>query len=546
MDILYIVIAILVTGIGAYFLASKNTNKPMGSIMIDELKLQNQSQIADLKSDLEHRYKERESELQRNLEERVKLRIDTEHLKMREEIVQEEEKLRTQALHLQLELSKKQEELSAKILALDVEKEALASQKNAFDKQATEISEKEKTLDTEYQTKIEKVAKLKQSEAATQVMQRAEESMGLDLLEYQKKALETTRDTVNTQAREMVLEAIQRCSSEVANEATITIVKLKNPEDKGKIIGKQGRNIQWLEKTLGVEIVIDDTPDAVTVSGFNSVRRHVAKRTLEMLLEDGRVHPGSIEDMYERAKNQISNEIAEAGHEAVDSLGIIDFPEKLLRILGRLRFRTSYGQNILKHSVEMARLAKLLAMDMNEKFFNLPDKIDVDICVKGALLHDIGKALDEEGQTKGDHVLLGAKVADTFGLDWRLRKCITAHHDESYTDEYKGVCLEAIVVDACDNISGGRPGARKESVEAFYQRVEAMERIAKETNGVKQAWVMKGSRELWVFFDTYRISPAQMHKLTKTIADRIQTEVRYPGEIKIMGLWEDRVIEYAA
>ena len=249
-----------------------------------------------------------------------------------------------------------------------------------------------------------------------------EQKCFLLLLIYQKKALEHTRNTIDTEARELVLEAIQRCSSEVANEATITVVKLKNPEDKGKIIGKQGRNIQWLEKTLGVEIIIDDTPDAVTVSGFNSIRRHIAKRTLEMLLEDGRVHPGSIEDFYEKSKNSISNEITQAGHEVVESLGIIDFPEKLIRVLGRLKFRTSYGQNILKHSMEMARLAKLLATEVNEKFFKLADKVDVDICVKGALLHDIGKALDEEGATKGDHVLLGEKVAETFNLDWRMVK----------------------------------------------------------------------------------------------------------------------------
>lgn len=551
MELLWIVLTALVAGGGTFlYLQSQNKNKSFSpdssdiARKIEEIKAEKQAQLDEYKKDLQERFREKEEEIEKTLEQRAQLKLEEQKLKLRETLAQEEESLRTKSLELQLELNKKQEDINHKMEELNSHKAALEAERSALLEKQAAVKEKEMRLDTEYRDKLERVAKFKQEEARKLLLQRAEEEIGVDLLEYQKKALESVKERVNMEARELVLEAIQRCSSEVANEATITVVKLKNPEDKGKIIGKQGRNIQWLEKTLGVEIIVDDTPDAVTVSGFNSVRRHIAKRTLEMLLIDGRVHPGSIEEMYEKAKNQISDEITEAGHEAVESLGIIDFPEKLIRILGRLKFRTSYGQNILKHSVEMARLARLLAVEMNEKFFKLP-KIDVDICVKGALLHDIGKALDEEGATKGDHVLLGAKVADTFGLDWRIKKCITSHHDESYEDEERGVCLEAIVVDACDNISGGRPGARKESLEAFYQRVEAMEKIANETPGVRQSWVMKGSRELWVFFDTQEISPAQMHRITKTIADRIQAEVRYPGEIKVLGLWEDRVVEYA-
>lgn len=553
MEPLWIILAAVAAAGGTFVFTRGQASKPLNTAELDkqlkerieEIKKEKQDQLDEYKQELVSRIKEKEKDLEDTLEQRAKLKIEEQKLKLREDIAKEEEKIRSKSLELQLELNKKQEEITKKLEEINIQKAGLEEEKSGLLDRQSRVEEKEKTLDKEYKEKLEKASKLKQSDAQSLIMERAEEAVGQDLLSYQKKALESVKERVDEEARQLVLEAVQRCTSEVANEATITVVKLKNPEDKGKIIGKQGRNIQWLEKTLGVEIVIDDTPDAVTVSGFNSIRRHVAKRTLEMLLEDGRVHPGAIEDMYEKAKNNISTEITQAGHEAVESLGIIDFPEKLIRIIGRLKFRTSYGQNILKHSVEMARLAKLLATEMNEKFFTLPKQVDVDICIKGALLHDIGKALDEEGATKGDHVLLGQKVAETFNLDWRIVKCITAHHDESYEDKKNGLCLEAIIVDACDNISGARPGARKESVEAFYQRVESMEKIASETPGVKQAWVMKGSRELWVFFDTNNITPKQMHDLTRTIADRIQGEVRYPGEIKVLGLWEDRVIEYA-
>lgn len=438
--------------------------------------------------------------------------------------------LKNQMLDLQLEYEKKEEELKKKEESLEKDRLKLEQ----------EWGEKNK----EILQKMEQISGLSQEEVKKNLIKEVEEKIGLDLLNYQKKALINIRQNINLEARQIVSMAIQRCSSEVANEATVTVIKLKNNEDKGKIIGKNGRNIMWLEKTLGVEVIIDETPDIVTISGFNSIRRHVAKKTLELLLEDGRLHPSAIEEMHEKAREQISQEIIDAGHEAVESLGIVDFPEKLIRILGRLKFRTSYGQNILKHSVEMARLASTLCDEINMKFSHRTP-LDRMICIKGALLHDIGKAIDEETQPKGDHVKLGAKVADIFNLDWRIKKCITAHHDESYEDEKNGVAVEAIIVDACDNISGSRPGARKESLEFYYQRLEAMEEIAEKTEGVQKAWIMRGARELWVFFDTKKVGPKKVQLLTKEIAEKIELSVIYPSEIKVIGMWENRVVEYA-
>jgi ribonuclease Y len=200
---------------------------------------------------------------------------------------------------------------------------------------------------------------------------------------------------------------------------------------------------------------------------------------------------------------------------------------------------------MLKHSVEMAKLAALLANEMNLKFPHRERPIDVSICVKGALLHDIGKAVDEESIPHGNHVEIGEKICDTFNLDWRIRKCISSHHDESYYDPEHGFCIEAAIVDACDNISGGRLGARKETAEAYYQRMEDLEKIAEGTPGVNKCWIMRGSRELWVFFDTEKIDALKMHELTRGIAKRIQTDIKYPGEIKVVGIWEDKIVEYA-
>jgi ribonucrease Y len=473
------------------------------------------------------------AELTAQMEQRIERETEKTALYWQQKMLQEEERFGIQmrefqqeTLAIRAEQSRHQDQLLEKEQAVIFRQESLTKQER------------------ELATQKESIAQLTTQDARKQVMAAAQEEAGYDMLQYQKKALEEARDMVQYDARHLVTLAIQRCASEVANEATITTIKLQNNDEKGKIIGKGGRNILWLEKTLGVELIIDETPDVVTISGFSSIRRHIAKRTLEMLLADGRLHPSAIEETYEKAAAMLSDEIAEAGHEAVSDLGIMDFPEKLIRIIGRLKFRTSYGQNMLKHSIEMARLAGILADEINEKFPHR-NPISKEMVIKGALLHDIGKAIDEETQPKGDHIALGAKVCDTFGLDWRIRKAVTAHHDESYEDAEHGFCLEAVIVDACDNISGGRPGARKESLEAYYQRVEAMEKIAEETPGVNKAWIMKGSRELWIFFDTHTISPAQMHTATKEVAHRIQLSVRYPGEVKVIGMWEDRAVEYA-
>jgi len=505
-------------------------------------------EIEEEKAKLQEEYRQKTAQkvadLRTEFAERNEIQIEKLKLQAQSNIQKEEEQMRQRVLDLQIKMEAKEEKMEIEKDRIEQIKEELRKIKTDLLSKRDEILAKEKQLGVEYEEKISKIAQLTKVEAQKSILETAKLEMGGELLQWQQKFLESTEDDANQKAREIVALAVQRCSSEVANEFTITTVQLKDDNDKGKLIGKQGRNIQWLEKTLGVELVIDDTPEIITISGFSSVRRNVAKKTVEKLLSDGRIHPASIEENYQKARNEIAQEIADGGQWAVSELGIFDFPAKLVRLIGRLKFRTSYGQNMLKHSVEMAKLARLLAEEMNEKFPHRKP-IDVEICVRGALLHDIGKAIDEETTPKGNHISLGEKVCDTFGLDWKIRKCVSSHHDESYYDPEHGFCLEAALVDACDNISGGRLGARKETTEAFFQRVEAMEKIAEETPGVNKAWIMRGSRELWVFFDTQKIGPSQMHDITRGIADRIQTDVRYPGEIKIVGMWEDKIVEYA-
>jgi len=436
-------------------------------------------------------------------------------------------------------LLKKQNDLKSDI---ENQQNILKQDKYDLDKKTEELAYLKEIQNQDYQKKLGLLAELTPEKAKSIVLDQTRVEMGLELLEWQKKYLLNIKDEANQRAMEIVALTIQRCSSEVANEFTITTVKLENDDQKGKIIGKGGRNLQWLEKILGVEFIIDESPEIITISGFNSIRRHIAKKTVELLLEDGRIHPGKIEEMQIKAKAALALEIADAGQEAVNELGIIDFPPKLIRLIGRLKFRTSYGQNMLRHSLEMAKLAGLIASDLNQRFPNRKP-IDIDICKKGALLHDIGKAIDEETTPKGDHVDLGIKVCDTFDLDPRIKKCISSHHDESYWENNQ-ICMEAVVVDICDNISGTRLGARKETAQAYFQRVEGMEKIANKIEGVKQSWIMRGARELWVFFDTDKISPDKMHQLTRDISIKIQAEIKFPSEIKVIGFWEDRYIEY--
>ncbi len=546
-EFIVIFILLIISGYFGYKLYTKKSKTEDGIV-------ENKGELEKIEKKYLFQIKELEAKIisQKNTNTDNQLVLSELKLELKEKMAEEEKEMRQRILKLQENVDKKEEILAEKLEKIENEREYLSKLKEELKNikeellsKRQEVEKKESELENTLKEKLEQIANLSQKEAKEQLYTKAKEEMGQELIEYQHKILEETEENSNIKAREIVAMAIQRCSSEVANEFTVTTIKLNSEDDKGKLIGKQGRNIQWLEKTLGVELIIDDTPEVVTISGFSSIRRHIAKKTIEKLLADNRINPSFIEEMHEKAKSEIAEEIAVAGEWAVSELGIYDFPAKLTRIIGRLKFRTSYGQNMLKHSVEMAKLAGLLADELNANFPSLANPIDKTIAIKGALLHDIGKAVDEEFQPKGDHIQLGEKICDMFNLDWRIKKCISSHHNEQYNDPEKGFCVEAVIVDACDNISGSRPGARKESAEAYFQRMEAMEKVAESVPGVDKSWIMRGSKEMWVFFDPEKISLSQMNKATRNIAKEVAMSVKSPVKIKVIGFYDKRIVEFA-
>jgi ribonucrease Y len=546
-DILIGLLLVLVAVLIFYIFKTKKTEPKTSELLEIRASLEK-----EIRQEYESKTENEKSKIKEDLEDKNQLILAKTKLELQSQLQKEEKEMRQRILDLQENLDKKETQLDLKLEKIDGDRKQIDEIKQELRKikedllnKKAQVEEKERVLEETLQNKLQEIAKLTHSEAKNKILETAKEEMGNELIHYQQKIVTLAEEQANIKAREIVTLAVQRCSSEVANEITITTIPLSSEEDKGKIIGKQGRNIQWLEKTLGVEIVIDETPEIVTLSGFSSVRRNIAKKTLQKLLADGRITPPTIEEMHEKAKAEIAQEIAEVGEQVVTDLGIYDFPAKLVRLIGRLQYRTSYGQNMLRHSIEMARLAGLIADEINDKFPNRENPVDKIICMKGALLHDIGKAIDEESSPKGNHIEIGEKICDMFDLDWKIKKCISSHHDESYYDPEKGFCIEAVVVDACDGISGGRLGARKETADAYFQRMEGMEKIANATPGVSKSWIMRGTKEMWVFFDTQQITPAKMHDTTRKIAQQISSGVTSPVKIKVIGFYEDRAVEYA-
>ncbi|TSA46343.1 ribonuclease Y, partial [bacterium] len=376
---------------------------------------------------------------------------------------------------------------------------------------------------------LEKIAKLTREEAKQVLLDQTERQIKDELLGLTRKLLTNAREDAEREAKDFVAQAIERVSAEVSTETTTTTVSLPNEEMKGRIIGKEGRNIKAFEQMLGVEVIVDETPDAVIISGFNSVRRYVAKVTLENLIKDGRIHPSKIEDSYEKAKKEVGQMIKEAGEEAVYELGITSFPPKLVQLIGRLKFRTSYGQNVLKHSIEMAKMAAIIAEELGA---------DVAVVKQGALLHDIGKALDQD--MEGTHVEIGVQIAKKFNLPDILINAIQAHHGD-----VEHASVEAAIVDAADNISGARPGARKDSYEQYVKRLEELENLANSFPGVEKSYAIQAGREIRVFLEPTKIDDWGAMKLAREVAGKIEQQLKYPGEIKVQVIRELRVIEYA-
>lgn len=391
------------------------------------------------------------------------------------------------------------------------------------------IKEKADNLEHDRRRELEKVANLSEDEAKKALMEVVEKKSEEDIAIRMQKLELQGEERLEKRAQEILTTAIQRLGNAVSADVMSTTVQIPNDEIKGKIIGKEGRNIKAFERITGVEVIIDDTPGAITLSSFNPVRRQVARFALEALIADGRIQPAKIEEMVEKSKNEINKIIKEKGEAAVYECGVFNLDPRITQILGRLHFRTSYGQNVLQHSIEMAHVAGMLAEELGA---------NVSIAKAGALLHDIGKAVDHEVQ--GTHVEIGRRILQKFGAQEEIIKAMQAHHGE-----YPFETPESVIVQVADAISGSRPGARRDTVENYLKRLEDLEGIATSFKGVEKAYALQAGREIRVFVTPGDLSDLDAKNTAREIAVRIENELKYPGEIKVTVIRETRVIEFA-
>ncbi len=423
-------------------------------------------------------------------------------------------------------LIEREEAFSRKLLDLDTAKQ----ETEKIRLQSEEAKKEAETLRVQAAEQLEKTAGLSKDQALEKLLKKIEEDQQEVLLSRLHKVEQMTADEIDRKAKNLIALSIQRQASSQVAETTTTYVELPNDEMKGRIIGREGRNIKALELLTGCEFIVDDTPGMVTISGFSPIRRQVAKRTLEKLITDGRIQPSRIEETVEESKRDLAVDIRKAGENALFELGIpmAGIDAKLIQILGRLRYRTSYGQNALMHSMEVANISAILAEELGA---------DVMVCKKGGLLHDLGKAVDHDMQ--GSHPELGYRILKKFGFPEEICYQSIGHHED------KPKTLEAIIVKAADAISGARPGARKDNLELYVKRLQDLENTATRFAGVEKAYAIQAGREIRVFVNPQQINDLAAYELAKQIATTIEAELKHPGEVRVTLIRETRVIEYA-
>lgn len=463
-------------------------------------------------------------------------RAEEERQRALREAHEEASRLRRKALE---ELQQKQRELSRlernlagkerQILRREEqikERERLLSE----ERRALEVARKEvEELRELWKAELMNLANLSPEEGRQLLMKQIEQEFQEEASALAREIEEEAKRKAEQKAREIIATAIARCAPEVVQESTVAVVPLPNDEMKGRIIGREGRNIRYFEKLTGVDLVIDDTPEAVVISSFDPVRREVAKKALERLVSDGRIHPAQIEEAVERAKREVEQEIFEIGERTAQELGVAGLDRTLVRLLGRLKYRTSYGQNVLEHSVEVAQLAGVMAAEI---------RADVMLVKRAGLLHDVGKAVDIE--IEGPHAAIGADLAKRHGEPPEVVHAIEAHHGEVEPET-----VGAILVQAADSLSASRPGARRESIEHYIQRLERLEAIARSFEGVEKAYAIQAGREVRIIVDSGKVDDLTASRLAREVAKRIEADLRYPGQIKVTIIRETRAVEYA-
>lgn len=453
-------------------------------------------------------------------------------LSVKEEVHKAKIELERDVRERRHDLTRERQRIDQKETVLDRRAQSLEDREENFRERETDLSRREDDLtavEAEKRTELERIASLSVQDARDIVLDTAEREYRYDLSVLYKKMEDEAKTTAAAKAREIVVSTIQRYASDYVSEATVSVVSLPNEEMKGRIIGREGRNIRTIEQLTGVDLIIDDTPEAVILSSFDPVRREIAKLSIEKLVQDGRIHPTRIEEMVKKSTREVENSIREAGEQVVFDTNVSGIPQEVVHLLGRLKFRTSYGQNVLQHAVEVSRIAGMLAAELD---------LDIQAAKKAGLLHDLGKAVDFE--LDGSHVQLGSEIARRYKLDPITINSIESHHGDVEVET-----PIASLVAAADAISAARPGARRENIETYIKRIEKLEEIAESIPGVEKSYAIQAGREIRVIVEPDTVSDEEMPLLVHEICKKIEEELNFPGQIKVNMIRESRYSDYA-
>ena len=509
------VVALIIGVLAGKVAFAKNTDK-----QVQEAELEAKKLIAEAQLKADTYKKEREIEVKERF---AQMKIDSEKdvMQRTQKIVEGENKIKQK----EQSLNQKEANVDKLVKDNDVIKDNLNKQIEIVNVKRTELEKHQE----EHIRKLEKVAGLSAEDAKAQLIDGLKQEAHSQALTIQQEIIEDAKLKANKEARKIVIQTIQRTAAEQAIENSITVFNLESDEIKGSIIGREGRNIRAIEAATGVDLIVDDTPEAIVLSSFDPLRREIARLSLQRLVADGRIHPARIEEVVEKTKRQLDDQVMEIGERTAIELGVHGLHKELIRMVGRMRFRSSYGQNLLMHSRETANLCGIMAAELG---------MNPKLAKRAGLLHDIGKVPDEE--TELSHALLGAKLAEKYGENPAVVNAIGAHHDEM-----EMLFVISPIIQACDAISGARPGARREIMQQYIQRIKDLETLAASYHGVEKAYAIQAGRELRVIVEADKVSDADSDKLSFEIAQKIQTEMTFPGQIKVTVIREKRAVNIA-
>ena len=455
----------------------------------------------------------------------VELEAKDNALNIMQEVESEVNRRRTDLSREEERLGKRRTELDHRLERLELREQTISKRQSALDKRANDVEK----MWSQHMAELQRIAQMTTEEARSELLAETEKESRGDMARIIRQIEAEARQEGDKRAREIIADAIQRVASEHVAEVSTSVVVLPNEEMKGRIVGRNGRNIRAFEQAAGVDVIVDDTPEAVTISCFDPVRREVARRSLERLILDGRIHPAHIEKILSEEQRDVDRAIVEAGEQAAFDSGVAGLHPEILKVLGRLKFRTSYGQNQLAHAVEVAKLAAVIAAELGA---------DVEVSKVGALLHDLGKAMDHN--TDGTHAMIGAEFAKRYGVGPKIVNIIASHHHEVEQES-----VEAVIAESADAISGARPGARREDLEQYIKRLHALEEIANSFKGVSQSYAIQAGREIRIMVRPEDIDDLSATRLARDIAKNIEETMQYPGQIKVTVIRETRAIDYA-